>query len=52
VEPVPEGVWLSFFLPKGAYATAVLREVMKVPLAPTEAGEEDEGADELTSDQD
>ncbi|MCS7193865.1 MAG: tRNA pseudouridine(13) synthase TruD [Meiothermus sp.] len=29
VEAVPEGVWVSFFLPKGAYATAVLREVMK-----------------------
>lgn len=24
-----EGVWVDFFLPKGAYATAVLREVMK-----------------------
>ena len=24
-----EGLWLAFFLPKGAYATAVLREVMK-----------------------
>ncbi|RDI94806.1 tRNA pseudouridine(13) synthase TruD [Meiothermus sp. QL-1] len=29
VEAGPEGVWVSFFLPRGAYATAVLREVMK-----------------------
>ncbi len=29
VEEAPEGLWISFFLPKGAYATAVLREVMK-----------------------
>ncbi|WP_297852477.1 tRNA pseudouridine(13) synthase TruD [Meiothermus sp.] len=29
VEEAPEGLWVSFFLPKGAYATAVLREVMK-----------------------
>jgi tRNA pseudouridine13 synthase len=29
VETVPEGLWVRFFLPKGAYATAVLREVMK-----------------------
>jgi len=29
VEETPEGLWVSFFLPKGAYATAVLREVMK-----------------------
>jgi tRNA pseudouridine13 synthase len=29
VEAGPEGLWVSFFLPKGAYATAVLRELMK-----------------------
>ncbi|AEB11891.1 tRNA pseudouridine(13) synthase TruD [Marinithermus hydrothermalis] len=29
VEVTGEGVWLRFFLPKGSYATAVLREVMK-----------------------
>jgi tRNA pseudouridine13 synthase len=29
VEETAEGLWVSFFLPKGAYATAVLREVMK-----------------------
>lgn len=29
VEEAPEGIWLAFFLPKGGYATAVLREVMK-----------------------
>ncbi|MER3479739.1 MAG: tRNA pseudouridine(13) synthase TruD [Meiothermus sp.] len=29
VSEAPEGIWVSFFLPKGAYATAVLREVMK-----------------------
>lgn len=28
-EAVPEGYWVSFFLPKGGFATAVLREVMK-----------------------
>ena len=30
VEEAPEGLWLSFFLPKGSYATSLLREVMKV----------------------
>jgi len=29
VEEAPEGLWVRFFLPKGAYATAVLRELMK-----------------------
>ncbi|GBD22825.1 tRNA pseudouridine synthase D [bacterium HR29] len=52
VEPSPEGLWVSFALPKGAYATAVLREVMKVPLAPGEADEADEPTDELTSGRD
>ncbi len=30
VEPTEDGYWLSFFLPKGSFATNVLREVMKV----------------------
>ena len=30
VEPTPDGYWLSFSLRKGAFATSVLREVMKV----------------------
>ncbi len=29
VEETPEGIWLAFFLPKGSYATSLLREVMK-----------------------
>jgi tRNA pseudouridine13 synthase len=29
VEPCPEGVELSFTLPKGAYATVILRELLK-----------------------
>jgi len=29
VEPAEDGVWLVFFLPKGSYATSLLREVMK-----------------------
>lgn len=29
LEETSEGLWVSFFLPKGAYATAVLRELMK-----------------------
>lgn len=29
LQEAAEGLWVSFFLPKGAYATAVLREVMK-----------------------
>jgi tRNA pseudouridine13 synthase len=33
----PEGIWVNFFLPKGAYATAVLREIMKRD--PENAGE-------------
>ena len=33
VQPVPQGLRLSFYLPKGAYATILLREVMK-PAAP------------------
>ncbi|TFU15871.1 tRNA pseudouridine(13) synthase TruD [Thermus tengchongensis] len=37
VEEVPEGLWLAFFLPKGSYATSLLREVMKVEVdAPEE----------------
>ncbi len=30
VEPTEDGYWVSFFLPKGSFATNVLREVMKV----------------------
>lgn len=37
LEVVPEGYWVSFFLPKGGFATAVLRELMK-----TEVGAEEE----------
>ena len=29
LEPAPEGLWLEFELPKGAYATALLREFLK-----------------------
>lgn len=29
LEEAEEGLWVSFFLPKGAYATTVLRELMK-----------------------
>lgn len=29
VEEAPDGLWISFYLPRGAYATAVLREIMK-----------------------
>jgi tRNA pseudouridine13 synthase len=29
VEAAPDGLWLSFFLPRGAYATAVLRELTR-----------------------
>lgn len=32
VEEVEDGLSLSFFLPRGSYATAVLREVMKVEM--------------------
>ena len=41
VEPGQGGVWLRFFLPKGSYATSLLREVMKRnPEAGTPAGED------------
>ena len=30
-ERVQEGIWISFILPKGCYATVVLREIMKMP---------------------
>ncbi len=40
VEEVPEGLWLSFSLPKGSYATSLLREVMKVEVDAPEGGEE------------
>lgn len=41
LEEAPEGLWISFALPKGSFATAVLREVMK-----TELDGAAEGADE------
>ncbi|MER3603212.1 MAG: tRNA pseudouridine(13) synthase TruD [Thermus sp.] len=41
VEEAKEGLWISFFLPKGSYATSLLREVMKkTPEAPSEDLEE------------
>lgn len=44
LEETPEGLWLSFFLPKGSYATSLLREVMKVEVdAPEEENEETPG---------
>ena len=40
VEESKEGLWLRFFLPKGSYATSLLREVMKKnPEEPLEEGE-------------
>ena len=42
VEEAPEGLWLSFFLPKGSYATSLLREVMKKEVDAPEEGEEEE----------
>ncbi len=45
VEPAEGGVWLAFFLPKGSYATALLREVMKKnPEAPGPGENEAKGA--------
>lgn len=43
LEEAQEGLWLSFFLPKGSYATSLLREVMKVEVDAPENGEEDQG---------
>lgn len=43
LEETPEGLWLSFFLPKGSYATSLLREVMKVEV---DAPEEEESLGE------
>ena len=43
LEESPEGLWLAFFLPKGSYATSLLREVMKVEV---DAPEENEGEEE------
>ncbi len=42
-----EGIMLRFWLPRGCYATAVLAEIMKVPLVP-ESGEGEEDVTELT----
>jgi tRNA pseudouridine13 synthase len=38
-----DGVVLRFSLPKGCYATALLAEIMKVPLTPGTDGEEESG---------
>ena len=44
VEPTEDGYWLSFFLPKGSFATNVLREVMKVEVdEPVESNRDEEG---------
>lgn len=43
VAQAPEGIWVSFFLPKGAYATSVLREVMKNPETEVLETENEEG---------
>ncbi|GGM95159.1 tRNA pseudouridine synthase D [Thermus composti] len=40
LEETPEGLWLAFFLPKGSYATSLLREVMKKEVDLQEEGEE------------
>ena len=42
VEAAEDGFWLEFFLPKGSFATVVLREVMKLPV---DAPDEDAGDD-------
>ncbi|WP_018111406.1 tRNA pseudouridine(13) synthase TruD [Thermus igniterrae] len=44
LEATPEGLWLSFFLPKGSYATSLLREVMKAEVDAPEGMEEGEEA--------
>jgi tRNA pseudouridine13 synthase len=36
LEAAPDGYWVSFFLPKGAFATAVLRELMKAEVGAEE----------------
>ncbi|WP_051963041.1 tRNA pseudouridine(13) synthase TruD [Deinococcus misasensis] len=41
-EPTEDGYWLRFFLPKGAFATSVLREVMKVSV---DTSEEDDASE-------
>lgn len=43
VEAVDRGLRLRFFLPKGAYATALLREVMKKNPEADGPGDADEG---------
>ncbi|MBO1435741.1 tRNA pseudouridine(13) synthase TruD [Meiothermus sp. CFH 77666] len=45
VEETAEGLWISFFLPKGAYATTVLREVMKRNPEEAEVESESEESD-------
>jgi tRNA(Glu) U13 pseudouridine synthase TruD len=41
--PTGEGLTLSFALPKGAFATTILREFMKVDLTQTPEVDEGEG---------
>ena len=44
VEPTEDGYWLEFFLPKGSFATNVLREVMKVEVdEPVDSDRDEEG---------
>jgi tRNA pseudouridine13 synthase len=39
LEPTEDGYWFNFFLPKGSFATVVLREIMKVNVDAVEEGE-------------
>jgi tRNA pseudouridine13 synthase len=45
VEPVVDGLLATFSLPKGAFATTVLRELMKVEA--TDLGEDDDDDEEF-----
>jgi tRNA pseudouridine13 synthase len=45
VEPTPIGLWLGFELPKGAYATVILRELLKPE--GDEAAEQDDDESEI-----
>lgn len=42
LETTDQGLWIEFFLPKGAYATSLLREVMKKNPEQRPAGDEEE----------
>ncbi|WP_041231696.1 tRNA pseudouridine(13) synthase TruD [Deinococcus peraridilitoris] len=41
IEPTPDGYWLSFELPKGSFATSVMREVLKTEVDAGELPESD-----------